>query len=168
MQDTFTLDELQKKVADERSATAQAADPVEIPVEEESMGIEKLRHLEACDLFVMTSILSNIGLSQFSELLKDSDLAAKLQSTDGKPTDEDIKGLGASVMLEAAQIVCFNAWKCENYLNRLIAGMYDVALKDVPHLPPSDYLEMIFGIFTDENFLDFFKAAARLLHKMMG
>ncbi|SEA15941.1 hypothetical protein SAMN04515656_104146 [Eubacterium aggregans] len=167
MQDTFTMDDLinRKNEADAQAVAAQieaAADRVAPGVAEESL--LKIRSLQASDLFLMTSIISNIGLKEFKDAFAAVDLSnvAKI----GSPTESEFKEVGLGLLIEVADIVMTNLWKCETYINRLISRIYGVDIKDVPTLDPALYLEMIMGIVEDDKFMDFFKAASKLLDKI--
>lgn len=166
MQDTFTMDELinRKNEADAQAVAAQ----IDLVQAAESASAEeplfKLRSLQASDLFLMTSIISNIGLKEFKDAFAAVDLSkvAKI----GSPTESEFKEVGLGLLIEVADIVMTNLWKCETYINRLISRIYGVDIKDVPTLDPALYLEMIMGIVEDDKFMDFFKAASKLLDKI--
>ncbi|MEG2419407.1 MAG: hypothetical protein RSB35_10935, partial [Eubacterium sp.] len=77
MQDTFTMDELinRKNEADAQAVAAQ----IDLVQATESVAAEeplfKLRSLQASDLFLMTSIISNIGLKEFKGAIAAVDLS---------------------------------------------------------------------------------------------
>ena len=113
----------------------------------------KLRALGAKDVFIVSKILSQIGLKEFKEAF---DL--KLLSGDEK----SIETVGMSVFLDMSQVLLSNLPKCENDIYTFLSSLSGMDKKEVETLPMNTFIEMIIDVIKKEEFADFFKLVSKL------
>lgn len=112
-----------------------------------------LRNLEAKDVFIVSKILSQIGLKEFKEAF---DL--KLFSAEEK----DIEAVGMAVFFDMSQVLLGNLPKCENDIYSFLASLSDIEVKEIESLPMNTFIEMVIDVFRKEEFTDFFKLVSKL------
>ena len=149
---------INKNVAATAPATAPAAD---------TQGTEKpytFRELTADDLFLMTSIISKIGLKKFADVFKNSDIIDALNSDDEADNKADNKALvvGVSVALEIGEILLGNLDKCKDNIYNLLSAVSGMTVSEIRTLGFATFAEMIIDFVKKDEFMDFFKAAAKL------
>lgn len=112
-----------------------------------------LRNLEAKDVFIVSKILSQIGLKEFKEAF---DL--KLFSSEEK----DIEAVGMAVFFDMSQVLLGNLPKCENDIYSFLASLSDIEVKEIESLPMNTFIEMLVDVFRKEEFTDFFNLVSKL------
>lgn len=112
-----------------------------------------LRTLEAKDVFIVSKILSQIGLKEFKEAF---DL--KLLSGDEK----SIEAVGMSVFFDMSQVLLGNLPKCENDIYTFLSSLSGMEKKEVEALPMNTFIEMVIDVVKKEEFADFFKLVSKL------
>lgn len=112
-----------------------------------------LRALEAKDVFIVSKILSQIGLKEFKEAF---DL--KLLSGDEK----SIEAVGMSVFFDMSQVLLGNLPKCENDIYTFLSSLSGMEKKEVEALPMNTFIEMVIDVVKKEEFADFFKLVSKL------
>lgn len=112
-----------------------------------------LRNLEAKDVFIVSKILSQIGLKEFKEAF---DL--KIFSTEEK----DIEAVGMAVFFDMSQVLLGNLPKCEKDIYSFLASLSDMEVKEIESLPMNTFIEMVIDVFRKEEFTDFFKLVSKL------
>jgi hypothetical protein len=131
----------------------------------------EFRRLQSKDIFLMTKIISKIGLSEFAALYqkgsaKDaiSALISKKASEKAKEDkeDNDFISIGVSIAAELAEVVLTNMNKCENEIYLLLSNVSNLSVKEVETLDAVIFLEMIIEFVQKEEFKDFFKVVSRL------
>ncbi len=149
---------INKNVADTAPATAPAADT------QETEKPYTFRELTADDLFLMTSIISKIGLKKFADVFKNSDIIDALNSDDEADNKADNKALvvGVSVALEISEILLGNLDKCKDNIYNLLSAVSGMTVSEIRTLGFATFAEMIIDFVKKDEFMDFFKAAAKL------
>ena len=149
---------IKKNVADTAPATAPAADT------QETEKPYTFRQLTADDLFLMTSIISKIGLKKFADVFKNSDIIDALNSDDEADNKADNKALvvGVSVALEIGEILLGNLDKCKDNIYNLLSAVSGMTVSEIRTLGFATFAEMIIDFVKKDEFMDFFKAAAKL------
>lgn len=133
----------------------------------------EFRRLQSKDIFLMTKIISKIGLSEFAALYqkgsaKDAISALISKKTIEKAEEEKAKGnddiisIGVSIAMELAEVVLTNMNKCENEIYQLLSNVSNLSVKEVETLDAVIFLEMIIEFVQKEEFKDFFKVVSRL------
>lgn len=112
-----------------------------------------LRNLEAKDVFIVSKILSQIGLKEFKEAF---DL--KLFSSEEK----DIEAVGMAVFFDMSQVLLGNLPKCEKDIYSFLASLSGMTAKEIESLPMNTFIEMVIDVFRKEEFTDFFKLVSKL------
>lgn len=112
-----------------------------------------LRALKAKDVFIVSKILSQIGLKEFKEAF---DL--KLLSGDEK----SIEAVGMSVFFDMSQVLLGNLPKCENDIYTFLSSLSGMEKKEVEALPMNTFIEMVIDVVKKEEFADFFKLVSKL------
>ena len=112
-----------------------------------------LRALEAKDVFIVSKIISQIGLKEFKEAF---DL--KLLSGDEK----SVETVGMSVFFDMSQVLLGNLPKCENDIYTFLSSLSGMEKKEVEALPMNTFIEMVIDVVRKEEFADFFKLVSKL------
>ena len=151
---------INKNVATTSPATAPATDT------QETEKPYTFRQLTADDLFLMTSIISKIGLKKFADVFKNSDIIDALNSDDKADDDkaDNNKALvvGVSVALEIGEILLGNLDKCKDNIYNLLSAVSGMTVSEIRTLGFATFAEMIIDFVKKDEFMDFFKAAAKL------
>lgn len=134
----------------------------------------EIRELKSSDIFPMVGILNKIGFKELKTILTPDKVKDMMKtfSSDGKDENEnkDDSGvdnttvLGFNMILEVAGLVMGNLPSCEQELNRFIANVTNLSVKQVSDLPMSEYAEIIISIVQKQEFKDFFKAVSKLFN----
>lgn len=146
---------INKNVADTAPATAPAADI------QETEKPYTFRQLTADDLFLMTSIISKIGLKKFADVFKNSDIIDALNSDDEADNNKALV-VGVSVALEISEILMGNLDKCKDNIYNLLSAVSGMTVSEIRTLGFAAFAEMIIDFVKKDEFMDFFKAAAKL------
>lgn len=125
--------------------------------------VYEFRRLIATDVFLMTRILSKIGLNKFSGCFKSEEVQKLINDT--KEDDNRTVTVGAGIFLEILQVVMESLDKCEADIYNLLATTSNLTVEEIKALDCVIFFEMLQDFFMKEEFLDFFKAASRLLKK---
>lgn len=125
--------------------------------------VYEFRRLVATDVFLMTRILSKIGLNKFSGCFKSEEVQKLINNT--KEDEDRTLTVGAGIFLEVLQVVMESLDKCEADIYNLLATTSNLTVDEVKALDCVIFFEMLQDFIKKEEFLDFFKAASRLLKK---
>ena len=125
------------------------------------------RRLEAVDIFVMSKIISAIGVNEFKVVFESkgiTDLIQKMSAEKGeKPqTDEEFIALGASIMFDLAQTIFTNLPKCEREIYQLLAQVAEMKIDNVRKLDAVTFMEMIIDFLKKEELKDFIRVVSKL------
>ena len=133
-----------------------------------------LRKVKSTDLFLMTTIISKLGINDFIKCINSDGVQGLINSITEKTknnkkeenaNDDTIK-VGIGVALEIANIILTNLYKCEKEVYQLFANLTDKAPEEIKDLDIDVFLEMIITFVKKDEFKDFFKAASRFLKQI--
>lgn len=126
-----------------------------------------LRPLKASDFFLVTRILSKIGVKEFKACFENENIKAavmKLLAEKGEGmTDADIASVGMIATLDVASIVLEHAEACEKDIYKLLSRLSDMSEAEIADLPMAVFGEMVIDVVKHEGFRDFFTAAIKRL-----
>lgn len=125
--------------------------------------VYEFRKLKATDVFTMTRILSKIGLTKFKECFKSEDVQKLINDT--KEDENRTVLVGTEIVLEIVQVILESLDKCEEDIYKLLADVSNLTIDEIKALDVVIFFEMLQDFFKKEEFLDFFKAASKLLQK---
>lgn len=117
----------------------------------------KLRKLKAPDVFLVTTIISKIGIKKLKEAFTSQDVQS-LVSKDSENTN----AIGLAVVIELASIVCENLVNCQNDIYELLSRLSGINVNEFEDMEATLFLDMIVDVIKD-NSKDFMKVVSRLL-----
>ena len=135
------------------------------PVEQEAVKPYTFRKLSSDDMFLMFSILKNIGLKelkqsfdkeQFKDLIK-----VYQEAEPGKDKDKTLTALGVDIALNAADVLLGNLPKCKEPLYDLLASVSGMP-KDEIRADALMFTEMVIDFVKKEEFPAFIKVVSKL------
>ena len=113
-----------------------------------------LRDLNAKDMFLVGSIIGNIGVDQFSEVLTYDNIRTLVSDTEGEEGRETVVGFG--LIAKAAGVIFKNLDKCETDIFTLLSKLSGMTKAQVEELPPGTFAKMIMAVIKQDGFRDFF------------
>lgn len=124
------------------------------------------RALKSTDVFLMSKIISTIGINEFTACFEKEGIKQMIASFVDK--GEDVEGaemasvVGLSVALEIANIILGNLPKCEKEIIQMLANVSGMTVKQVEDLDAVVFFEMVVDFIKKEEFKDFIKVASKL------
>lgn len=115
-----------------------------------------LRALEAKDVFIVSKILSQIGLKEFKDAFD-----TKLLSS-GVTDEKGLEAIGISVFFDMSQVLLGNLPKCEKDIYTFLSSLSGKDKKEIESLPMVTFVEMVIEVFRKQEFIDFFKLVSTL------
>ncbi len=116
-----------------------------------------LRKLEAKDIFLMSKIIGEIGLGEFSSSLRSN-------TVKGSETEEGaLESVGMVMVINAVNVIMQHLPACEKDIYAFLSNVSNLEKKQIESLPINTFAEMILEIFEKEEFADFMKVVSRLL-----
>ncbi len=134
-----------------------------------------LRKVKSTDLFLMTTIISKLGINDFIKCFNSDGVQGLIQSIAKKSKDskkdnkkeedasDDTIKVGIGVALEIANVILANLYKCEKEVYQLFSNLTDKTPEEIKDLDIDVFLEMIITFVKKDEFKDFFKAASKFL-----
>lgn len=123
------------------------------------------RRLGATDIFPMCSIISKVGISEFSACFeKESVRKAMMSAKDSDASDdENATIVGLSIILEIANVIISGLPKCENEIYTLLSNVTEMSVEEIQEMGMAEFFEMIMSFITKEEFKDFFKVVSKFV-----
>ena len=125
-----------------------------------------LRALKASDFFLVTRILSKIGVKEFNACFENDGikhLVAGMMGEKALQADEaSVSVTYISVILEVADVLFNNIAKCENEVFQMLSQTSNLTVAQVKKLPLAQFTEMVIDFIKKEEFRDFIKVVSRL------
>lgn len=118
----------------------------------------ELRPLESGDIFLMTSIISKVGVKRIMNCFK---------GIDADSDEKDAESIGESVFYNIADVVLERLEYCEDAICRLLSRLSGMAMEDIKKMDAVLYLEMFMSVVKSPEFTDFFTRAYELLKRTM-
>lgn len=113
----------------------------------------EMRKLSGQDTFLMLKIMSKTGAKEaVKEFLKKQG-----NFGEGKKTEEDYQKIGIEVMLDIADVVMGNLDNAQADINKLLASLCDVKVKEIEQLDFLEYNTLIMNFFKKDELKSFFK-----------
>lgn len=126
----------------------------------------EFRKLGAPDIFLMTKIISTIGIKEFKACLESDAIKDMVQNAmvEGKENgNSNIISIGAGVVLEVANVILCNLPKCENDIYQMLAQTSNLSVDEIK--APGNavmFFEMVIDFIKKEEFRDFIQVVSRL------
>lgn len=125
----------------------------------------ELRGLKACDFFLVTRILSKIGVKEFKACLENDDIKAAIKTMmdnqEGQIAEADVASIGMTVVFDIASVVLERMEDCEKDIYKLLSRLSGLKETEIADLPMADFGEMVMTVIKHEDFRDFFTAVIK-------
>lgn len=122
-----------------------------------------LRALCSKDVFLMSKIISKIGINEFTKAFEGDDIKTLVASFgEDKNLDDAATIVGVTVALDIANVILGNISSCEQEIYSLLSGLSGMIKKDIENLPMNVFFEMVIDVIKKDEFKDFFKVVSRL------
>ena len=118
----------------------------------------ELRRLNASDIFMMSKILSSIGIKEFRKCFNSENIGELVKGT---KTEDAAAKVGVAVMFDIAGIVLDNLPSCEKYVYAFLANLSGLQADEIAALPMAEFAEMVVDVIKKEDFRDFMKVVSR-------
>lgn len=124
----------------------------------------ELRVLKAQDIFIMTKIISAIGVKEFKSCFESDEVKKMLANmSNGEKNDELASSIGISVFMDITSIIISNLSACEGYIYKFLSSLSGIPEKDIAELPMVVFTQMIIDVIKKEEFKDFIGAVSEFL-----
>ena len=120
-----------------------------------------LRALKASDFFLVTRILSKIGVKEFKRCFESEEIKAAVKDMVKDGGEADVASIGVAVVFDIASVVVENMENCEKDIYKLLSCLSSMTEKEVQNLPMADFGEMVIDVVKHEGFRDFFTAVIK-------
>lgn len=126
------------------------------------------RLLGAPDIFLMSKIISKIGIKEFKTCFESDGIKNLVQNmmVDKAQKDSDetnIISVGAEVALELASVILTNLPKCESDIYQILSQTSNLSVEEIK--APGNavmFLEMVIDFIKKEEFRDFIGVVSKL------
>lgn len=127
----------------------------------------KPRDLKGKDIYLMTSLISKIGVRNVAKCMNVLEVQEVMKDGEGEPGDDVKAKIGTMVFVGFVDLLMEKMEDCEGAIRKLLSRLYDMPEAEVDELDANDYLDMLVDIVKGENFADFFKRAYESLKRVM-
>jgi hypothetical protein len=126
----------------------------------------ELRALKASDFFLVTRILSKIGVKECKACLESVEIKQAIKNMmdnqeDGEIADSDVASIGMTVVFDIASVVLERMENCEKDIYNLLSRLSGLKEAEIADLPMADFGEMVIAVIKHEGFRDFFTAVIK-------
>lgn len=121
-----------------------------------------LRALKASDFFLVTRILSKIGVKEFKRCFESEEIKTAVKNMmkqDGGETD--VASIGMVVTFDVASVVLERMEDCERDIYKLLSRLSGMKETEVADMPMAEFGEMVIDVIKHEGFRDFFTAVVK-------
>ncbi len=129
------------------------------------------RLLGAPDIFLMTKIISKIGIKEFKTCFESENIQNMIlqmaqdekEQKKGSGENVNIVGIGIGVGLEVADVIFTNLPKCEADIYQMLAQTSNLSVEEIK--APGNavmFFEMVIDFIKKEEFRDFIKVVLKL------
>lgn len=146
------------------------SEKLEIVQAEETTEVVKpytFRELGAPDIFLMSKIISKIGIKEFKACFEAdgiNNLIASMAVEEKKEGgNANIVSIGAGVALEIASVILANLPKCEADIYQMLSQTSNMSVEEIK--APGNavmFFEMVIDFIKKEEFRDFIKVVSKL------
>ena len=124
----------------------------------------ELRALKATDFFLVTRILSKIGVKECKQCFESIEIKNAVRemmaNQEGKG-EADVASIGMTVVFDIAGVVLGHMEDCEKDIYKLLSNLSGLTTKEVADLPMAEFGEMVIAVIKHEGFRDFFTAVIK-------
>ena len=120
----------------------------------------EFRKLDATDIFPISTIISKIGINQFTDSFGKDNIKALIASVSGDTGSAPI--VGYAVALDVANVVFSNIGKCEKDIYNLLANTSNLSVEEVKALGFAEFAGMVIDFIKKDEFKDFIKVVSGL------
>ena len=135
--------------------------------EEAAVKPYSFRLLGAPDIFLMSKIISKIGIREFKACFESEGIKSLIQNMMMEEKDNaentNIISVGAGVALEIASVILANLPNCESEIYQMLAQTSNLTVEEIK--APGNaamFLEMVIDFIKKEEFRDFIKVVSKL------
>lgn len=126
----------------------------------------ELRALKASDFFLVTRILSKIGVKECKQCFESVEIKNAVRNMvaeqNGEKLDNaDVASIGMSVVFDIAGVVLGNMENCEKDIYQLLSRLSGLKTTEIADLPMAEFGEMVIEVIKHEGFRDFFTAVVK-------
>ena len=122
----------------------------------------ELRALKASDFFLVTRILSKIGVKEFKRIIESDEIKTAIGNMtgnqEGKMADADVASIGMIVVFDVASVVLERLEYCEKDVYNLLSRLSGLKEEEIAELPMAEFGAMVMAVIKHEGFRDFFTA----------
>lgn len=121
-----------------------------------------LRKLQAPDVFVVTTIISKVGIKEFKECFKGDEIKSLIANSKAEEESKElnITAVGIDVIFNVVGVILENLENCQKDVYKLLSRLSGIPVKDFETMDASIFIEMICDVLKD-NKKDFMKVASR-------
>lgn len=121
-----------------------------------------LRALKASDFFLVTRILSKIGVKEFKRCFESEEIKTAVKNMMKQDGGEaDVASIGMVVAFDVASVVLERMEDCERDIYKLLSRLSGMKETEVADMPMADFAEMVADVIKHEGFRDFFTAVVK-------
>lgn len=138
------------------------------PVEEAEKPY-KFRRLGSTDIFLISTIISKIGINEFMACLEGDSIkklvsAFKNNGDKNDVSDDNLYIMGALAgTLEIANVILGNLYKCEKEIYKLLSQTSNLTIEEITSEGNAVmFLEMVIDFIKKDEFMDFIKVVSKL------
>lgn len=126
----------------------------------------ELRALKASDFFLVTRILSKIGVKECKQCFESVEIKNAVRNmvaeqNGDKLDNADVASIGMSVVFDIAGVVLGNMENCEKDIYQLLSRLSGLKTTEIADLPMAEFGEMVIEVIKHEGFRDFFTAVVK-------
>lgn len=123
-----------------------------------------LRKVNATDLFLVTTIISRIGVKELKNCFSGEETLELIKNVSKKENNETaLNAIGVSVALEVFGIIFENLEKCQDKIFQLLSNLSGMKVKEIAELEGTTFIEMLTTVIKD-NSKDFIGVASKLFN----
>ena len=119
-----------------------------------------LRELQSKDVFIMSRIISKIGIKEFKSCFETEEVQKLI--AEGTDAAASVERIGLSVMVDIAGVVLSNVTHAEQDIYSFLADLSGKTTKDIAELDMVVFAEMIIDVVQKDQFKDFIKVVSKL------
>lgn len=125
----------------------------------------ELRALKATDFFLVTRILSKIGVKECKQCFESVEVKNAVREMvtkqDGANADTDVAAIGMTIVFDIAGVVLANMENCEKDIYKLLSNLSGLKVTEIADMPMAEFGEMVIAVIKHEGFRDFFTAVIK-------
>ena len=123
-----------------------------------------IRDLTSEDVFPMFTIISTIGVDQFTACFDSEEVRQmmKQMQKDGVDSTALSTEVGIAVVMKIAQVLMKNLPSCKDDIYQFLSGLTGMTKKEIASLPMNTFFKMIIDVVKKDEFKDFIGVVSEL------